>query len=100
MSGYVWKGKQEPPPTTVKCGTNSGYTYHYKNEQTPCEPCRQARIEYKRQYKSRTRARTFHASSEGTQRLLIAAAESAEWDRRRRTATRKEVNHDNSNQPL
>lgn len=98
MSGYVWKGKPAPKIraktnpgyTTIRCGTYSGYRNHYSNGEKPCEPCRQAGVEYKQEYRAREANRA--PIHEGTLRLLIATAEAADWDRRKRNkSTASEV---------
>lgn len=36
------------------CGTNGGYQRHLKRGEEPCEPCRVAKADWQRRYRSRT----------------------------------------------
>lgn len=64
--GYVYRGKQPiikkqapiPHPGSVlePCGTIGAAFRHWKAGEKPCEPCREARRAYDREYKRRRRA--------------------------------------------
>jgi FtsZ-binding cell division protein ZapB len=42
--------------TTVKCGTNSGYVRHLRQQEQPCPACKTARAMYQRDYRRRKAA--------------------------------------------
>lgn len=57
MTGYQWRGiqgwdpaqaKAQPGRPPVACGTPAGYEKHRRNGETICDPCRDARNEYRR----------------------------------------------------
>ena len=57
MAGYVYRGDNAPEqgrstgrPVTFQrelCGTYDGYMQHFRRKDKRCEPCKQARREYR-----------------------------------------------------
>lgn len=45
-----------PQKRGVECGTYSGAIAHYRRKETPCDPCRAAQAEYRKDYQRRKRA--------------------------------------------
>jgi cytidine deaminase len=37
-------------PRISKCGSDTGYVYHLRKQETPCAICKQAHNEYQRNY--------------------------------------------------
>lgn len=63
---YVWKGKPEvahaaPVPPAKRepapCGTYPAYSRHRRNDETPCEPCREANAVYTAAHRRKTPAK-------------------------------------------
>lgn len=59
-SSREWARKQRErqraartPTTTDACGTVAGHRRHYLANEPPCEPCREANIEYAREWRRR-----------------------------------------------
>ena len=47
---------KKPPTTRTSCGTEGGYSAHYRNNEFPCPDCRAAHNETTRQYRAKQRA--------------------------------------------
>ena len=43
--------ERKPPEPLQECGTNAGWTRHRRNNQDPCEPCREAHNAANRAYR-------------------------------------------------
>lgn len=46
--------------TPAQCGTISGYKRHRRNNQEPCDDCREARAEWVRDYRAKERDQREH----------------------------------------
>lgn len=44
---------RKPPQKRKQCGTVAGYRQHTKRKEAPCQPCREANSEYKRQWREK-----------------------------------------------